>query len=53
MKPQRALILRVIATGIALLTMTGLIIGQGSSDALEQGFRHRQTPRSPWSGGTG
>ncbi len=47
MKPRRALILRVIATGVALLTMTGLIIGEGSSDALEQGFRQPPNAAQP------
>ncbi len=38
MNRHRTSMFRVIATGIVLISMTGLTIGQGSSDTLEQGF---------------
>src|SRR3954452_23242322 len=39
MKRNRTSIFSVIATGIVLISMTGLTIGQVSSDELEKGFR--------------
>ena len=53
MSRHRTSMFRVIATAIVLISLTGLTIGQGSSDSLEQGFRQPPDAAKPWSGGTG
>ena len=47
MNRYRTLLLRVLAIGIVLTTMTGLTIGQTSSDTLEQGFRQPPDSAKP------
>ena len=47
MNRYRTLLLRVLAFGIVLTTMTGLMIGQSSSDTLEQGFQQPPDSAKP------
>ena len=47
MSRYRTLLLRVLAIGIALTAMTGLTIGQSSSDPFEQGFQQPPDSAKP------
>ena len=47
MNRYSTLLLRVIAIGIVLTAMTGLTIGQSSSDTLEQGFQQPPDSAKP------
>ena len=47
MNRYRTLLLRMFAIGFVLAAMTGLTIGQSSSDTLEQGFRQPPDSAKP------